>query len=238
MKIDPPLRADRGAYYEEAASWAHDMQAVLLASRRIAWIIAGAASAIAIMEAIAITALAPLKTIVPYVLTVDRQTGYTQLAQGLTRGPMSEDAAITQAFLAQYVIARETFDINDLQTNYKKVAQWTIGAGRDEYIRSMAAVNPQSPVAKYRQTTIVQTTIKSVSLLSKTSALVRFETEQSADGANQAESRPYTAVIAFRFSGTPMTMEERFVNPLGFQVTSYRRDAETVGPIARPEATR
>jgi type IV secretion system protein VirB8 len=29
-----------------------------------------------------------------------------------------------------------------------------------------------------------------------------------------------------------MTMEDRFLNPLGFQVTSYRRDAETVAGSA------
>ena len=44
--------------------------------------------------------------------------------------------------------------------------------------------------------------------------------------------RAWTAVVAFRYTGAPMTMGDRFLNPLGFQVTSYRRDAETVAGSA------
>jgi type IV secretion system protein VirB8 len=39
---------------------------------------------------------------------------------------------------------------------------------------------------------------------------------------------PWAAAIAFAYSGEPMRAEDRFLNPLGFQVTRYRRDAETV----------
>ena len=35
-------------------------------------------------------------------------------------------------------------------------------------------------------------------------------------------------------TGAPMTMGDRFINPLGFQVTRYRRDAETVAGSAAP----
>jgi type IV secretion system protein VirB8 len=46
----------------------------------------------------------------------------------------------------------------------------------------------------------------------------------------------YTAVIGFKFSGTPMRAEDRFLNPLGFQVTSYRRDAEVMAPVSNTTA--
>ena len=239
MKIDLSQIPDRNAsYYAEANSWARDIQGALRASRRIAWIIAAGASAIALLEAAALTSLTPLKTTVPYVITVDRQTGFTQLAQGLQPGPLSQDAAVTQAFLAQYVIARETFDVNDLQANYRKIAQWTVGPARDEYIRGMAAVNPHSPVAKYPRSTVVQTIIQSVSLLSRSSGLVRFQTEQWDAGSGKGEIRTYVAVVGFRFSGAPLTMDERLINPLGFQVTGYRRDAETIKAASAQEPER
>jgi type IV secretion system protein VirB8 len=40
------------------------------------------------------------------------------------------------------------------------------------------------------------------------------------------------AVVRYRYSTEPMKLEDRFVNPLGFQVTSYRRDPEAVPPSA------
>lgn len=228
MKMDMKPGADREAYYAEAASWSRDVHGSLRASRKLAWIIAGGAAAIALFEAIALASLAPLKTVVPYTITVDRQTGYMETAQGLRPGPLSQDVAVTQAFLAQYVMARETFDASDLQTNYRKITAWSAGAARSNYVRGMQAANPQSPVNLYPSTTVLQTTIKSITLLSKTSALVRFETERR-DGDAGGDRRPYAAVVEFQYTGTPMQAQDRFLNPLGFQVTAYRRDNETIG---------
>jgi type IV secretion system protein VirB8 len=52
-----------------------------------------------------------------------------------------------------------------------------------------------------------------------------------ANGATQSPS-PWVAVIRYRYSTAPMSVEDRYVNPLGFQVTSYRKDPEAVPPPA------
>ncbi|CAN7250309.1 VirB8/TrbF family protein [Phenylobacterium sp. LjRoot225] len=228
MKIEKPAAADRQAYYAQAATWAQDVHGALRASRRLAWIIAGVAVGVAALEAAALAALAPLKTVVPYTILVDRQTGYIETAHALKAGDLSQDAAVTQAFLAQYVLARETFDAHDLQANYRKVTAWSQGPARSQYIHAMQPQNPQSPTALYSRTTVVQTTLKSVSLIASNSALVRFETERR-DGDLAGERRAYAAVVGFRYTGAPMRNEDRLLNPLGFQVTAYRRDSETVG---------
>ena len=239
---DAGLRAksspERNANYAQAASWAADMHGSLRASRRVAWIIASAAVLVAVLEAIALATLSPLKTVVPYTILVDRQTGYVQTLQGLKPGPLSEDSAVTQSFLVQYVIARETFDAADLRENYRKVMLWSAENARSRYRQEMAKTNPTSPLVLNSPTTIVQTTIKSVSLLTPTTALVRFETTRRDGGATLGEVRDYAAVLAFRFTGAPMRMEDRFTNPLGFQVVSYRRDAETApGVTAQSSGT-
>lgn len=237
MKPEKPPVADRKSYYAEAASWSQDVHGALRASRRIAWIIAGVAAGIALLEAIALATLAPLKTVVPYTITVDRQTGYVETIQGLKPGLLSQDQAVTESFLAQYVMARETFDTTDLQQNYRKVSSWSQGPARQQYVQLMSANNPQSPVKLIPPTAVVQTTIKSISLLSPTSALVRFETTRSDGGSPPGDRRAWASVIAFRYSGAPLRMEDRLINPLGFQVTSYRRDAENVSvlpPVGTP----
>ena len=66
------------AYYADAASWADDRLTALRASRRIAWIVAAIAVIVALFEATALIFLAPLKTVVPYTLMVDRTTGFVQ----------------------------------------------------------------------------------------------------------------------------------------------------------------
>jgi type IV secretion system protein VirB8 len=231
MKSDVPPSADRGAYYAQAQSWAEDIHEALRASRRRAFYVAGAATAVAALEAIALAGLAPLKTVVPYTITVDRQTGYIETAQALKPGALSQNTAVTQAFLAQYVLARETFDVTDLQNNYREVAAWTGGAARDQYIRAMQTSNPQAPENLNSADSVVKITVKSISLLSPGSALVRFDAALINGGGTPASRQPYTAVIGFRYTGAPMRTEDRFLNPLGFQVTAYRKDAETAESV-------
>jgi type IV secretion system protein VirB8 len=222
------LPDSRAQYYAGAASWAEDTTDVLRASRRLATWVAAAATLVAVLEAIALVLLTPLKTVVPYTILVDRETGYVQTIKGLQPGPLTQNGAVTQSFLVQYVIARETFDAADLKDNYRKVLVWSAGDERMAYQRQMQRSNADSPLNLYPPATVVATTVKSVSLLSPTAALVRFDTTRQENGAPNGEVRSWAAVISFRYSGAPMSMEDRFLNPLGFQVTSYRRDAETV----------
>ena len=226
---------DRKALYEQASSWAADVHGSLRASRRLAWIVAGAAAAVAALEALAIVLLVPLKTVVPYTILVDRQTGYVETVRGLQPGgALTQDAAVTQSFLVQYVIARETFDATDLRENYRKVMLWSAEAARASYQQQMQRSNPASPLNLYPASTVVQTTVKSVAMLTPTTALVRFDTMRREPGATTGQLQSWSAVIAFRYSGTPMNMGDRFINPLGFQATRYRRDADTPAVAAAP----
>jgi len=231
-----PVDARRAQYFQEAATWAADIQGSLRASRRLAWIVALAAVAIAVLEAIALAALAPLKTVVPYTITVDRQTGYVELASGLKPGSLTQDQSVTQSFLVQYVIARETFDATDLREAYHKVTLWSAGEAREQYLALMQRTTPDSPLNLYSPATMVSTTIKSVSLLSPTTALVRFDTTRQDPNSTTGSQQSWAATITFRYTGAPMSMGDRFLNPLGFQVTRYRRDQETVAPTAVPLA--
>lgn len=235
-------RTERDAYYEAAGSWATDRDDRLRASRRVAWIVAGCAGVIAVAEAIALVALIPLKTVVPYTLLVDRHTGYVQALAPLAADRIAPDTALTQSFIVQYVIARESFGADALQANYRKAVLWSAGTARAQYIAGMQAANPLSPIARLPRTSVIETQVKSVSPLGGNSALVRFDTRRRDAGGALQPAQPYVVVIRYQFSTDAMTREDRFVNPLGFQVTRYRRDAEALpqpdpAPPAAPAPT-
>lgn len=228
------------AYYRDAETWAGDRQEGLRKSRKLAWIVAGVASAIALLEAGALILLAPLKTVVPYTLVVDRQTGFVQAVRPLETERISGDTALTQSFLVQYVVKRESFDVDQLQANYRDVTLWSAETARAQYIASMQASNPESPLNRYPRNAVVETQVKSVSPVARNVAMVRFETRlRRPDGATTPIGA-WVAVMRYRFSGEPVSQEDRFDNPLGFQVVRYRRDqeallpAETRAPAAAP----
>jgi type IV secretion system protein VirB8 len=223
------------AYYVEAESWAQDRQDELRSSRRIAWIVAAAAGVIALLEALALIILMPLKTVEPYTLLVDRHTGFVQALNPLDPQRISGDTALTQSFLVQYVIARESFDISTVQPNYRRVALWSAETARANYVAGMQASNPQSPLVRYPRNAIIETTVRSVSPVAPNVAMVRFVTQRRDAGGQAQPPQAWVAIIRYRFSGEPMRMEDRFINPLGFQVLRYRRDAEALQ--AEPEAS-
>ncbi|GAA4779557.1 type IV secretion system protein [Stakelama sediminis] len=220
------------AYYAEADSWAKDRQDALRSSRRIAWIVAGAAAAIALFEALALVFLMPLKTAVPYTLMVDRQTGYVQELRPLDPQLVSSRSALTQSFLVQYVIAREGYNADALQSDYRKVALWSAGRARQRYIASMQASNPASPLARYPRSSVVGVQVTSVTPMGNNVAMVRFQTRRHDAGGHIGAPRTWVAVIRYTFSNKPLSVEDRYFNPLGFEVTRYNRSAET---LPRPD---
>ncbi|WP_022685470.1 virB8 family protein [Sphingomonas phyllosphaerae] len=220
-------------YFAQAGSWAQDGRDALVRSRRNAWLIATAATVIAVCEAFALLVLMPLKTVVPYTLLVDRQTGFVQELKPLDAQTISPDRALTQSFLVQYVIAREGFDYTTVQSDYRKVGLWSTGAARADYIAAMQASSPDSPLARLPRSTTLDVQVKSVTALANGAALVRYDKRRRDAGGVGQPAQPWVAVIQYGFSGEPLSVADRFINPLGFQVRRYRRSQEAV-PAPEP----
>lgn len=226
---------DQQRYFAESASWAKDRSDALVASRRVAWRVATALGVIAVCEALALMLLTPLKTVEPYTLLVDRQTGFVQALKPVDTQLVSADRALTQSFLVQYVIAREGYDRDTMQGDYRKVALWSAGQARSDYIAAMQATNPDSPLNRYSPGAIVDVVVKSVTPVGTNSAMVRYDTRRRDQRGAAPTTQSWVAVIRYRYSGEPMSVADRFINPLGFQVERYRRSMEVLPPV-EPQA--
>ncbi|HWU02788.1 MAG TPA: type IV secretion system protein [Novosphingobium sp.] len=227
---------ERESYYAKAYSWAEDAAASKARSAKLGWVVACIAIAIALLEALALIALAPLKTVVPYTLLVDRNTGFVQTMQGANTPAISANGALSQSLLAQYVIAREGFDRASIADRYRRVGLWSLDQARSSYVAQMAQGNPQAPQMLAAKGISVEVQVESVSPLpgqrvlgsdhGEQTGLVRFVSlTRDASGA-PARKAWWVAVVTWRFTGAPMRIQDRLINPLGFAVTSYRRDAE------------
>jgi type IV secretion system protein VirB8 len=223
-------------YYASAESWSEDRVRAENRSRRTAWIIAGVAALIALLEAIALVALIPLKREVPYTLMVDKETGYVQALHPLDAEKITADAALTRSFLVQYVIARESFAADTVQSNYRKVGLWSAGTARDQYVAAMRSGNPTSPLASLPRGASVDVEIRSISSLNENTAFVRFTTIETNPGGQQQLAQNWVATINFRYTDAQMSAADRLINPLGFQVVRYRKDAEALPQLTSEPA--
>ncbi|WP_298303450.1 virB8 family protein [uncultured Erythrobacter sp.] len=211
-----------------ADSWATSVTDDLERSNRRAWYVAIVAALIALLEALALVFLIPLKTVEPYTLLVDRQTGNVEALAPLNAHVVAPDAALTRSFIVQYVIARESFAQNSLQDDYRKVSLWSARGVAENYQRSMEANNPNSPIAFLPRGANLRTEIRSVSNLADNRAMVRFMTTQTDLGGRAQSPQFWVAIVDYEFVAAEMSEADRYINPLGFRVTAYRRDAETL----------
>jgi type IV secretion system protein VirB8 len=216
------------AYYKEAESWAGDRQQELRKSRKVAWMVAGGAAALALLEGLALVLLVPLKTVEPYTLLVDRNTGFVQAVRPMDQQRIAADAALTQSLLVQYVTQREGFDHDAVQSSYRHVTLWSAESARADYVAGMQPSNPQSPLARYPRGTVVEVRVKSVSPVAQNVAMVRFDTSLRTPNGQATPLGAWVSMIRYRFTGEPMRQEDRFANPLGFQVVRYRKDQEAL----------
>ena len=221
-------------YFERAESWATDNQILSLRSRRTGWTVAAIAIGVVALQALALAMLAPLKTVQPITLLVDRQTGFVQAIDPDTPRRVGADEMLTQSYLAQYVTAREGFDRATLPVDYRKVALLSAGTARSTYLAEMPATNPASPFRRLPSGAVVNVRIKSVSKLNSDTALVRFDTQQQSPGGGATLPQPWIATIRFAYSNAPMSLEDRLVNPLGFKALTYRRNAEAPPVVQIP----
>ena len=113
---------DLKAYFDNARRWEQDLLLAAHRSRRTAWVIAAGACALAIASLSAVAALAPLKTVEPFVIRVDNATGIVDTVAALSSTPARYDEAVTKYFLGRYVRAREGYSYPEAEANFRTIS--------------------------------------------------------------------------------------------------------------------
>ncbi len=216
---------DLKAYFAEAASWDQERLQTAIRSKRLAWTVAAMAGGLAIAGVAAVAMLVPLKTVAPYVITVDRATGASEITSKLSGDAnVSYDEAVSKYFLADYVRNREGWIPQARKEFFEGVLAMS---ARDEQARWIAFYgkdNPKSPQAVFTDLDTVFIAVKSVTFVSENVAQVRF-TKTHQRGSITTET-PAIATVTFDTTDTPTTEQQRFQNPLGLEVQTYRADLE------------
>lgn len=214
------------------SEWYQDRYASALVSKNRFFLLAVVGILLSAVEALALVFLTPLKRVEPYVIQVDNKSGLTTVLKPLkdeTAPNLTQDEAITKSFIVKYVIARETYDPQDLNRNYDLVRLMSSSEEAKQFSDFVSNLNPESPVQRYKTTTTRTVKISSVSFLdqSKKTAQIRLMTREIQKD-QQDRDQYWVAILTYRYVNSPMDEADRFNNPLGFQVQSYRLDQEIV----------
>jgi type IV secretion system protein VirB8 len=215
------------SYFQQGDIWEAEIIKRAKRSSHVAWFFSLVFAAIAGMSLAAVMLMLPLKSFEPYVVEVDRNTGYIEVKSGLTRpARLTDQEAVTQANVVRYLRHREGYDPYAIEEYFGIAALLSTGNAANELQALYSAANPRNPAKVYGKQKRVEVAVKSVSLPNNSTAIVRFSTTEKSE--TEAIDHHWISVVRFRYTDTPIKNEWRFENPLGFQVYDYRRDQETV----------
>jgi type IV secretion system protein VirB8 len=217
------------SYFQDGDRWENEIVKKAKRSRTFAWFVTMIFGVITLLSLTALVMLVPLKSFEPYIVEVDRNTGYIEVKTGLTRpAKLTDQQAVTQANVVRYIRSREGYDPFAIQENFGIAALLSTGDAARELQELYSAANSQNPARVLGKNKRVTVDVKSVTFSNASTALVRFSTTEKSD--TDAVTRHFISVVRYRYTETPAKNDWRFENPLGFQVYNYRRDQETVAP--------
>jgi type IV secretion system protein VirB8 len=221
-------KQDFRQYLREAQSWETNRLLQAEKSRKLAWIVASVASAIACIAVVAVVGLTPLKRTELRIVRVNDTTGAVDVLNEIPNARTTYDEAINRYFAGQYVRLREGYTRKLADEYYTGVGIMSAGAEQRRYGEWFSPKNPQSPLNVYGDNARIKVHIKGYSFIKKDVVLVRYWKEVERGASEKPTITHWAATIVFKYSGAPMAEKDREINPLGFQVTEYRNDPDTV----------
>ena len=219
-------------------------------SERRAWWVAGASLVMSLALAGGYYYMLPLKEKVPFLVMADAYTGTASVARlsgKLGENSITTNEAINRSNVAQYVLARESYDyaimgLRDWEQVFVMSSQPVGAALQALYNRS----NPQSPLVLYGTGRAVRVKILSITPLGVLpsggfrGASVRIQ-RTLLDKRTGASTYMDNQLVTLQFeykAALALNEQERVLNPLSFQVTEYRVDRDyAAGGVPVPDAS-
>jgi type IV secretion system protein VirB8 len=215
-------------FIQSAAAFNRSEIDMVRRNSKIAWRIAIGCLVITGMAIGAVAALTPLKTVQPFVIRVDNNTGATDIVTTLKHSEKTYGEVIDKYWLAQYIKYRESYDWQTIQTTYDATMLLSAQPIQQEFAKIYNSNNQNAPHKILKDRFKVVVNVKAISFVGQM-AQIRFDKQLiplTGDLSKATSPQQLIATVAFDYANQPMQEKDRLVNPLGFQITSYRIDPE------------
>jgi type IV secretory pathway component VirB8 len=213
----PKLTKQIDDYYKQAQGWAYDCFDSVVVSRnryKVAFYVMSAFSALLVL---AISAMAPFKTVVPIVINTD-SSGVSWVQRPYVNQKFTHSLAQIRSEIYHYVQYSESYDTVTNGVREAYVTAMSSDAVFKEYSNDLVT----NQVAKnLGDDGIIKIKIESIQFLPNKNnfAIVRFRLTQTAN--NIETSKEEQIMMSWKYTGLPENTDKQFINYDGFTVTSY-----------------
>ena len=195
---------------------------------RTAWIVAGIAIFVAVALAGVLLVSLPLRQTEVFTVLVDSSTGAAERIYQVEPTTLSDQEAVRDALLVGYITDRESYFRAGIQDRLERVQRMS----RDQARRSLTALwtrgSANYPPDLYGVQSEIRVRIIAITFLDRSVAQVRFE-KQLMHPQKAPVTQTFIATVGFDFEPRRERSQKRvWENPMGFLVTDYRVDAETL----------
>ena len=227
-------------YFSEARGWDAEVSVRIKRSEQRAWQCCAVLTLIAVLQGTGLLCLLPLKSIEPFVIRVDNNTGLVDVVSTLSsHGKIKFRAqeVMDKYWLTQYLRHRENYQWETRAYDRNLIGVMSSESVQQDYaVVTDPKITPQAPINHYGQAAQVRVHIQAISFIGdekvkgeqRKTALVRYSKQIKRLGEQHPLSH-WVATITFVYRNSPMKLEDRRLNPLGFQVLSYRNDQASGG---------
>lgn len=195
---------------------------------RAAWIVAGCSCAVSVLLALTITVMLPLRETEVFTVLVDSTSGAAERIYQVQPTGITDEEAIKESLLVSYISDRESYFRNGIQERLESVQRRSSGPARASLIELWTAGSENYPPRSYGANAQVDVRVRAITFLQDEVAQIRFDKRLTRPNQTPV-TQTFIATVGFEFAPRrERSLTRVWENPLGFSVTAYRVDAETL----------
>ncbi|MDK1390002.1 type IV secretion system protein VirB8 [Sinorhizobium sp. 7-81] len=185
-----------------------------------------------VAQAFTIATMVPLIKLVPVYLWI-RPDGTVDSEVSVSRLPATQEQAVVNASLWQYVRLRESYTADTAQYAYDLVSSFSAPAVRQDYQDFFNYPNPDSPQVAIGKRGRLEVEHISSNDITPGVQQIRYKRTLVLEGQMPVAST-WTATVRYE-KVTSLPGRSRLTNPGGLLVTSYQTSEDTVSNVGRNE---
>jgi type IV secretion system protein VirB8 len=209
-------------------SWYSSKYQIVAAQRNILFFISFFAITAVMVSVIFVRQIMSSKSLVPYVIELEEKTGVPTVVEQLNQSHFTADLALKRYFVYSFIKSVEGYNPGTFKDDYKKISLFTTNPIFRDISKRINPRNERSPAKLIANRGMIEIALKSMSFPNPRKATVRFRTRNVGQVVGFANNRDMIADVEFTFSELNLSGEDRYINPLGFQVFKYVIDQELV----------
>ncbi len=215
-------------------NWYSDKYVVANVQKNILFVITIALAMAVFLALILVKYVYENRSVEPYLIEIDKKTGAATVVDTESVRKFTASEAIRESFVVQYIKAREGYKQASIDNNNDLLR---VLSSKEIYVTFTNASAKDSAVADIlpqERGAVVEPVIRSITFTSGKSADIKVTRNVILD--NKILHKRYFRIrMVFDFFDLDLPLEDRYLNPLGFQVVVYDAMEEIVGSNYDPD---